>query len=124
MNGTEREKVLGTVKTLIMNRIITIRNEVAKVMFLQVCVCPRGRGGRAVLSQHALQVVSQHALQQGVSAPGAVPGLGSAWSEGCLVRVMPGLGRSPRERWLLLQTVRIPLECILVSIVLRHEVSL
>ena len=24
---------------------ITVRNEVAKVMFLQVCVCPRGGGG-------------------------------------------------------------------------------
>ena len=28
-------------------------------MFIQVCVCPQG-----MLSQHALQVVSQHALQQ------------------------------------------------------------
>ena len=41
--------------------MITVRNEVAKVMFLQVSVCPQGGG---VLSQHALQVVSQHALQQ------------------------------------------------------------
>ena len=24
--------------------VITVRNEVAKVMFLQVCVCPRGGG--------------------------------------------------------------------------------
>ena len=29
---------------------ITVRNEVAKVLFLQVCVCPQG-----VVSQHALQ---------------------------------------------------------------------
>ena len=40
--------------------IFTVRNEIAKVMFLQVCVRPRG----GVVSQHALQVVSQHALQQ------------------------------------------------------------
>ena len=59
--------------------IFTIRNEVAKVMFLQVCVCPRG-----VVSQHALQVVSQHALQQvsrGMPAPGGClfPGGGCVW---------------------------------------------
>ena len=48
-----------------------------------------------VLSQHALQVVSQHALQQGGSALGV-------W-------------RSPPEsRRLLLRAVRILLECILV----------
>ena len=41
--------------------LITVRNEVAKVMFLQECVCPLGGG---VVTQHALQVVSQHALQQ------------------------------------------------------------
>ena len=47
--------------------IITVRNEVAKVMFLHMSVI-LSMGG--VLSQHALQVVSQHALQQGGSAPG------------------------------------------------------
>ena len=77
--------------------VITVRNEVAKVMFLQVSVCPQGGGGilaclaggipaclaaRGVLSQHALQVVSQHALQQ-VSR--GVPGLGGAWSWGGLL---------------------------------------
>ena len=41
--------------------IITVRNEVAKVMFLHVSVILFGGG---VLSQHALQVVSQHALRQ------------------------------------------------------------
>ena len=40
--------------------IFTVRNEVAKVMFLQASVCPRGGG----VSQHALQEVSQHGLQQ------------------------------------------------------------
>ena len=74
-------------------RIFTVRNKVAKVMVLQVCVCPWGvvsqhalqvvsqhalqLFSRGMLSQHALQVVSQHALQQ-VSG-GVMPGLG-----GCL----------------------------------------
>ena len=40
---------------------ITVRNEVAKVMFLQVSVCPRGGGA---CNPAYLQVVSQHALQQ------------------------------------------------------------
>ena len=116
MNGTECEKVLGTVKTLIITRIFTVRNEVGKVMFLQVCVCPQG----GVLSQHALQlgVCSQRGgAWWGVPGLG-VPGPGSAWSGECLVWADP-----PWERRLLLRTVRILLECILVSIELRHEVS-
>ena len=44
-------------------KIITGRNEVAKVMFLHVSVILL-TGGGGVLSQHALQEVSQHALQQ------------------------------------------------------------
>ena len=75
--------------------IVTVRNEVAKVMFLQVCVCPQGevvsqhalqQVSRGVLSQHALQVVSQQALQQvsGGSAPGgSAPG--GACSRGLLL---------------------------------------
>ena len=53
-------------------------------MFLQVCVCPRGGGG-VVLSQHALQVVSQHALQQGGAIPaclavgGCYPSMHCRW---------------------------------------------
>ena len=42
----------------------------AKVMFLQVSVCPRGSGG--VVSQHTLQVVSQHALQGGGGIPACI----------------------------------------------------
>ena len=59
-------------------------------MFLHVSVILLTGGG--VLSQHALQVVSQHALQQGgtyswgVPGPGEVPGLGGAWSRGCLLK--------------------------------------
>ena len=43
--------------------IFTVRNEVAKVMFLHVSVILFTGG--LVVSQHTLQVVSQHALQQG-----------------------------------------------------------
>ena len=100
--------------------------------------CSRGGGG--VLSQHALQVVSQHALQQGGSAPRGVPALGGgvpvpggvcswgvpalggvcswggACSGGCLLWGVParGVWRPPTSRWLLVRTVRILLECILV----------
>ena len=45
---------------------VTVRNEVAKVMFLHVSLSHSVHGGcLGVLSQHALQVVSQHALQKG-----------------------------------------------------------
>ena len=78
---------------------------------------------RGVLSQHALQVVSQHALQQvsrgGVPVQGGLL-LGGAWSRGsaprgCLVGGVCSRGACteadpPRERWLLLQMVCIPLE--------------
>ena len=56
---------------------LTVRNEVAKVMFLHMSVI-LFMGGvvsqhalqwGGVLSQYALQVVSQHAFQQGGSAP-------------------------------------------------------
>ena len=104
-----------------------------------------------MLSQHALQVVSPHALQQvsgGVPGPGQgawsreVPGPGVVPGPGGLVWGVPGpggglvrgvsgprgclLGGSalrrgcgdlpPESRRLLLRTVRILLECILVSI--------
>ena len=59
-----------------------------------------------MLSQHALQVVSQHALQRGVCSQwgclvGGMPAAGgSAPGEvvpggGCLVQGVPGLGRVP-----------------------------
>ena len=57
----------------VFRNILTVRNEVAKVMFLHVSVSHSVHGG-GVLSQHALQVVSQHALQQG-----------DACSRGCLL---------------------------------------
>ena len=100
-------------------------------VFTRVCDSVH-RGG--VLSQHALQVVSQHTLQwgrvcsQGVSAPGGfcshgvcsgrVPApMGGACSGGCLLWGVParGVWRPPKSRQLLLRTVRILLECILVQ---------
>ena len=86
-------------------QLVTVRNEVAKVMFLHVSVIlltSGGEGGRlcypsmhcrwypsmpcrgCVLSQHALQVISQHALQQGVPAFEGV-----CSQRGCL---LPGRG--------------------------------
>ena len=83
--------------------IITVRNEVAKVMFLHVSVILCTGGGAipaciaggipaclaaglrgCVLSQHAFQVVSQHAFQQvsrGVPGPGGCL-LGGVWPSG------------------------------------------
>ena len=97
--------------------IFTVRNEVAKVMFLHVSVI-LSTGG--LLSQHTLQVVSQHALQERGSAPrGFALGRGSALG-GLLSLPAPGASalegvwRPPKSRWLLLWTVRILLDCILV----------
>ena len=92
-----------TVRILLECILITVYNEVAKVMFLQVC---------GVVSQHALQVVSQHALQQVSKGGGACSwgGLLPGWS------ARGGLWRPPeRSRRLLLRTVRILLECILLA---------
>ena len=66
--------------------IITVRNEVAKVMFLQVSVCPRGGGIPACLAA-------------GLRGGG-----------------IPACPSPPASRRLLLRTVRILLECILVRV--------
>ena len=88
---------------------------------------------RGMVSQHALQVVSQHALQQGGACSQGGAWSGGAQSEGCLVwrgllpegtwsgGSAPGAGLLPRgDSWwrtperLLPRVVRILLECILV----------
>ena len=96
---------------------------------IPACLAAGLQGG--VLSQHVLQVVSQHDLQHvsrggvpglGVSAPGGSGLGGLVWGGVCLVRGVCSWGlvsqhalrQTPRERRLLLRTVRIPLECILV----------
>ena len=118
---------------------VTVRNEVAKVMFLQVSICPQGLGGGGIPACIAGGVPACLAaglhgggcaipaciaggipaclatslkgggLLPGGSGPGGVPALGGmvlggTWSWGGL---LPGGG-------LLLQMVRILLECILV----------
>ena len=71
--------------------LVTVSNEVAKVMFLHLSVILFTGG---VLSQHALQVVSQHALQQrGLLLGGGgacswgegVPAPGGVCTAGCLL---------------------------------------
>ena len=52
----------------VLRNVVTVRNEVAKVMFLQVSVILFRGGEGWVVSQHALQVVSKHALHQGECA--------------------------------------------------------
>ena len=58
--------------------IFTVRNEVAKFMFLHMSVSHSVHRGRGVLSQHGLQVVSQHALQQRGAIPACIAGAISA----------------------------------------------
>ena len=99
-------------------------------VFTRVCHSVHRMGG--VVSQHALQVVSQHALQQGGVLSQHALQLGGACSGGlllggllwrvpapggCLLRggLLPGgCGDPPKSRRLLFRTVRILLECILV----------
>ena len=76
--------------------VITVRNEVAKVMFSQACV-HRGEG----------------AWSWGGSAPGGV-GIPACTEADPLGADTPRTRHPPRERRLLLRTVRILLECILV----------
>ena len=72
--------------------LITVRNEVAKVMFLQVSVCPQGGLPQCMLGYHPPPEQTPRNRQPPRS------------------RQPP-----PRERRLLLRMVRILLECILVQ---------
>ena len=97
--------------------IITVRNQVAKVMFLQVSVCPQGEsapgdGGCLVWGGSLLPGVC--AWSGGVCSGGrgnlvwGVPDPGGVGIPACTEA-------DPRERRLLLRTIRILLECILVE---------
>ena len=77
-------------QTSIFLYLITVRNEVAKVMFLHVSVILFTGGG--VLSQHALQVVSQHALQQGGLLWGGCLFQGGSAPGGVCSQGVPALG--------------------------------
>ena len=61
---------------------VTVRNEVAKVMFLQVSVCPQGR-----CLVRGCMVPGSGARSQGLSDPGGVHGPGEIPGPGgeCLV---------------------------------------
>ena len=90
--------------------VITVRNEVAKVMFLQVSVCPQGNLPQCMLGYHHYHPPPDQTPPQGADPPGSDP-LPSPWSRPPLT---PGSRSPPPQRWLLLRTVRILLECILV----------
>ena len=89
--------------------IFTVRNEVAKVMFLQACVCPQGEG--------------EYLTRYTPPGPDAPPGPGTPPRTRYTPPepgTPPGPGtpppgpRTPPEIRPLLRTVRILLECILV----------
>ena len=83
--------------------IITVRNEVAKVMFLQVCVCPQGVSApRGCLVPGGLVQGRRVCLVPGGCLIGGGACLSACWDT----------NPPSRERQLLLQTVRILLECI------------
>ena len=75
--------------------IVTVRNEVAKVMFLQACVCPQGEvcSGGCLLPGGLLLGVSVPGgvCSQGVSAPSGVGLLpGELVSQHALTQTPPG----------------------------------
>ena len=97
--------------------LFTVRNEVAKVMFLQVCVCPEGRGWypsmpcRWCRSMPCSRSPGECLLRRGYACSGGACSGGGACSQGdVFVEETP----PPASRRLLLRTVRILLECILV----------
>ena len=98
--------------------LFTVRNEVAKVMFLQARVCPRGGG-----------LLPGGVCSRGMSAPGCVCSEGGVCSRGVSAPGRSALLQGgllcppPRERQLLLRTVRILLECILVVNVVNQLVT-
>ena len=85
-------------KRLFLDYLVTVRNEVAKVMFLQAYLSTRGGLPQCMLGYHP-PGADDPAPEQ--APPGADP--------------PPGTGTPPRERRPLLRTVRILLECILVT---------
>ena len=106
---------------IIRKKLITVRNEVAKVMFLQACVCPRGGGGGGSAwpgtpprqvhpSSPRTRYTPWAVTPPGPGLPTPQPGPGTPPG-----LVPPGPGTPPPEIRPLLRTVRILLECILVS---------
>ena len=112
------------VRILVECILVTVRNEVAKVMFLQVHVCPWEGLPQCMLGyppEQAPPPRDQGGLPQCMQAP---PGAGTPQSQHPPEQAPPGAGtpwdqtpqtRPPPSRQLLLRTVRILLECILVA---------
>ena len=84
--------------------LVTVRNEVAKFMFSGVC-----------LSAGVAWFWGWCAWSCGVFAPRGLPGPSGVPGPGGLVSQHALRQTPPRERRLLLRTVRILLECILVD---------
>ena len=78
---------------------ITVSNEIAKVMFLHLSVCPQGG-------------VCLGACWDSTSPPEQTPQEHTPWEQTLPWRRPPE--ETPPSRWLLQRTVRILLECILV----------
>ena len=100
------------------NPVITVRNQVARVMFLQACVCPQGGWclPQCMLGYHTLPPRADTPQEQtppGSGPPGADTPPQSRHPPGADT---PG-SRHPPEIRSLLRTVRILLECILVYMV-------
>ena len=91
--------------------VITVRNEVAKVMFSQACVCPQG-GSDLVPGRGGGFLFQGGVCSAGGVCSGGVCSAGGVCSGGCLLCTEA----APRQRRLLLRTIRILLECILVFI--------
>ena len=72
--------------TLLLILVITVRNEVAKVMFLHACVCPQGRGSapEGCLLEGGCLVLGVGGLLQGVPGPGGCLLLGRLVSQHAL----------------------------------------
>ena len=90
--------------------ILTVRNEDCEgYVFTGVCLSTGGGGRVPAWSWGGLPAWSWGGLLPGGGwSRGLVPGPGAPGPGGCLMQT------PPEERWLLLRTVRILLECILV----------
>ena len=92
--------------------LFTVRNEVAKVMFLHVSVCPQGGSAPVHAGIHPPPNPDQRQTPPGPKAD--TPGPKADTPSGPKADTPQTKSRHPSARWLLLRTVRILLECILV----------
>ena len=81
---------------IIRKKLITVRNEVAKVMFLQACVCPRGGGG--CLTRYTPLGPGTPPCDQ-VHPPGRYTPLDQVSPPPTRTRYTPWAGTPPRTRY-------------------------